>query len=63
MLNGQHQLIHNFNTMTQKTYERKKKELYDAYGIQAEIRNKAVKEIDKIIKKLHKLEREYWDYR
>lgn len=49
--------------MTQKTFERKKKALYDAYEVQAEIRNKAVKEIDDIIKKLHKLEHEYWEYR
>lgn len=49
--------------MTKKTFERKKKELYDAYEVQAEIRNKAVKEIDKIIKKLHKLEHEYWEHR
>ena len=46
--------------MTQKTFERKKKELYDAYEVQAQIRNKAVKEIDKLIKKMHKLEREYY---
>lgn len=49
--------------MTQKTFERKKKELYDAYEVQAQIRNNAIKEIDKIIKKLHKLEHKYWEYK
>lgn len=47
--------------MTQKTFEKRKKALYDAYEVQAEIRNKAVQEIDNIIKKLHKLEHEYWE--
>ena len=37
--------------MTQKIYEKRKKQLYDAYEIQAEIRNKPVKEIDNIINK------------
>ena len=47
--------------MTQKTFEKRKKQLYDAYEVQASIRDKAVKEIDNIIKKLHKLEHEYWE--
>ena len=37
--------------MTQKTFEKRKKQLYDAYEVQAEIRNKVVKEIDNIINK------------
>ena len=37
--------------MTQKTFEKRKKHLYDAYEVQAEIRNKVVKEIDNIINK------------
>ena len=47
--------------MTQKTFEKRKKALYDAYEVQASIRDKAVKEIDNIIKKLYKLEHEYWE--
>lgn len=46
--------------MTGKTYEKKKKELYEAYEVQAQIRNNAIKEINKIIKKLHKLEYKYY---
>lgn len=46
--------------MTEKTYKKKLKELEDQYVYWAGIRRQAMKELDKIIKKNHKLEDKYF---
>ena len=46
--------------MTEKTFKKKTKELQDQYVYWAEIRNQAIRELHKIIKKSHKLEEKYF---
>lgn len=46
--------------MTEKTFNKKMKELQDQYIYWAELRKKAMHELDKIIKKTHKLEDKYF---
>ena len=47
--------------MTEKTFRKKNKELQDQYVYWAEIRNRAMSELKKIIKKTHKLEEKYYE--
>ena len=42
--------------MTQEEFKRKKTELMDELTRQTEIRNAAIKEMNNIVKKIHKLE-------
>ena len=46
--------------MTDKTFKKKKKELQDQYVYWAEIRDNAINELHKIIKKTQKLEEKYF---
>ena len=48
--------------MTEKTFKKKKKELQDQYVYWAEIRDNAINELHKIIKKTQKLEEKYEEY-
>lgn len=47
--------------MTEKTFKKKSKELQDQYVYWAELRNEAINELYKIIKKIHKLEEKYFE--
>ena len=47
--------------MTEKTFKKKKKELQDQYVYWAEIRDNAINELHKIIKKTQKLEEKYFE--
>ena len=46
--------------MTKKTFDKKRKELQESYVHWAEIRDKAIRELKKIIKRTHKLEDRYY---
>ena len=46
--------------MTEKTFKKKKKDLQDQYVYWAEIRDNAINELHKIIKKTQKLEEKYF---
>jgi len=46
--------------MTKKTFDKKRKELQESYVHWAEIRDKAFRELKKIIKRTHKLEDKYY---
>ena len=48
--------------MTEKTFKQKKKELQHQYVYWAEIRDNAINELHKIIKKTQKLEEKYEEY-
>ena len=48
--------------MTEKTFKKKKKELQEQYVYWAEIRDNAINELHKIIKKTQKLEEKYEEY-
>lgn len=47
--------------MTEKTFKKKKKDLQDQYVYWAEIRDNAINELYKIIKKTQKLEEKYFE--
>ena len=46
--------------MTEETFKKKKRELQEQYSYWAEMRNKAINELDRIVKKTHKLEKMYY---
>lgn len=46
--------------MKKETFEKKHKALMDEMLTQIQIRNKAIVEINKIMKKIHKLEERYY---
>ena len=46
--------------MTEETFKKKRQELQEQYCYWAEIRNKAINELDRIVKKTLRLEKMYY---